>query len=207
MCLITSVLTPTNLEMLVFTWMLLRCVQRKVRTRVVTSTNIRAGKRRIGRRRKRNAAMMMKIQINLWLFVTKLKNWSRACVERSLRFGWRKMTQWLVMSKQLIQMCESWGNQRETDIQVKGITCEINRVERLRFDNLANLTGPDPKRLGASPTTQFLTANGPQERTYILDMLPDTGAGVTLISEKVAKERRMEINRNESHMYKIHNAS
>ena len=29
----------------------------------------------------------------------------------------------------------------------QGVTCEINRVERMKFDNLASLTGPDPKKL------------------------------------------------------------
>ena len=85
-------------------------------------------------------------------------------------------------------------SQKEKDITVKGITCEINRIERLRIDNLANLTGPDPKKLGASPITQFLTANGPQEKTDILDMLPDTGAGVTLLSENLVRSMDIKIN-------------
>ena len=38
-------------------------------------------------------------------------------------------------------------------------------------------------------------------------MLPDTVAGVTLISEKVSREQNMHINRQEAPMYKIKDAS
>ena len=178
-----------------------------MKTRVVRSTSRRAGRRGVGKRRKRNTAVLTKIQIKSGLIAIQFKNWARVCAERSQRFGWRRLTQWSTMTRQLIEVCGSFEKQKEKDIPVKGITCEINRIERLKFDNLANLTGPDPKKLGASTITQFLTANGPQEKTYILDMLPDTGTGVTLISEKVARERRKRINKSEAHMYKIRDAS
>ena len=81
MCFMTSVLALTNLEVLIFTWMLLRCVQRRVRTRIVRSTGRRAGRRRAGRRRKRNMAVLTKIKINLWQVATKFKTRSRVCEE------------------------------------------------------------------------------------------------------------------------------
>ena len=151
--------------------------------------------------------------------MTQVKRMSKQLLQMCESWGWKKIKQWSMMIVKWILIYESQvkqrktyvhdevkSNQENTDIQIGGITCKVNKVERLRFDNLANLTGPDPKKLGASPTTQFLTANGPQERIYILDMLPDTGAGVTLISEKVARERKMVVNRNEAHMYEIRDA-
>ena len=42
-------------------------------------------------------------------------------------------------------------------------------------------TGPDPKLMGEAPDTQLMAKSTPSGSAYILQMGPDTGAGVTLI--------------------------
>ena len=65
------VLTLTNLEALVFiTVTLLRYVKRKTKTKIVTSAS-RVGRKRVGRRRKRNISVIKRIRTNLWVAVTR----------------------------------------------------------------------------------------------------------------------------------------
>ena len=42
-------------------------------------------------------------------------------------------------------------------------------------------TGPDPKTMGEAPDTLLIAKNSPNDPAYVLEMGPDTGAGVSLI--------------------------
>ena len=77
----------------------------------------------------------------------------------------------------------------------------------MEFETYKEITGPHPRTLGASPCMQFLASSHPQAHFFILIMLPNTGAGLTLLNESLVLSRGIEINRAEKHLYKIRDAS
>ena len=91
--------------------------------------------------------------------------------------------------------------------EIHTVHCEVNKVQSLHFRDFRGLTSPDLKTLGASPYTKFLANAGSTCNSLILDMLPYTGAGVILLSEKLIKDLKIEINTKETHLYKIRDAS
>ena len=75
------------------------------------------------------------------------------------------------------------------------VDCQVNKAE---IKSLKDLTGPHPPTLGASPCMEFLASLNPQAQSFILVMLPDTRAGMTLLSEAMVLARGIDINKDEA---------
>ena len=88
---------------------------------------------------------------------------------------------------------------KENMEDICSVQCEVNKVYLSR----KTCTGPDPRTLGASPNMQFLASAGPGQNTFLLSMLPDTGAGVTLLSERLMNYSNIKINKNDAYLYKL----
>ena len=91
----------------------------------------------------------------------------------------------------------------ESCLCAQSVQCEVNKV----FSTSRTRTGPDPRTLGASPNMQFLASAGPGQNSFLLSMLPDTGAGVSFLSERLMEELNIEINRGKRDSYSITDAS
>ena len=78
----------------------------------------------------------------------------------------------------------------EFKLRVNIIDCQINKAELKGFKGLP---GPNPQTLGASPCMKFLASASPQSRSFTLDVLPDMGAGVTLLRKNMVKGLSMKI--------------
>ena len=74
----------------------------------------------------------------------------------------------------------------EYRISMNIVECQVNKME---LETYKELTGPHPCTLSASPCMQFLANSHPQAQSFILVMLPDTRAGVTLLSEALVLAR------------------
>ena len=61
--------------------------------------------------------------------------------------------------------------------------------------------------LGVAPDTVLLAGNCPDSKPFVLEMTAYTGAGVSLIPLEQAEKKSMKINCNESHLYRIRDAS
>ena len=124
------------------------------------SASRRARRRRTGRKRKGNKAALTNIWIKSWLSITRLREWVMKGVKQGQRFRWMILICRSTMTKWLREHWRLTREQKDENTPVRGVTCKMDRVERMKAENLAMFTDPDPKKLGASPITQFLATNG-----------------------------------------------
>ena len=116
--------------------------------------------------------------------------------------GWGRGTSrtWRCSQNQEVSVEEEGDT---SEIRIQSVQCKINKV----LSTSRVYTGPDPRTLGASPNMRFLASAGPNQNSFILEMLPDTGAGVTLLSYKLMRKLNISINIGERDSYSLTDAS
>ena len=130
---------------------------------------------------------------------------------RSLSFGWCTCIRAVLQNS--LKGCMNWmenlcQTRKSISTQVcSWVSCEINHVEKIGWKDSKSLTDLDPSNLGACPDTQFWAANSPRATTFLVKMMPDTGACYKLLKEKLALHEKMIINRSESVLYPIQDSS